>query len=66
MFELPAAWEMPINLIFLAATGFIAWHGIRYRDADGNPDTVRLFFACIAAMFFLRVLLVDVMDFNIF
>ncbi len=66
MFDLPAAWELPINVVFLMATGFIAFHGIRYRDADGNPDTVRLFFGCIAAMFFLRVLLVDVLGMNIF
>lgn len=66
MFDLPAAWEMPINLIFLGVTGFIAWHGVRYRDPDGNPDTVRLLFGCIAAMFFLRVLLVDVFELYVF
>ena len=32
MFEFTGAWEMPINILFLAATGYIAWHGIRYRD----------------------------------
>jgi len=61
MFEFAGEWEMPINIIFLAVTGFIAWHGIRYRDAEGNTDFVRLLFGCIAAVFFLLVLLQDVL-----
>ena len=61
MFEFAGAWELPINLLFLAVTGFIAWHGIRYRDAEGKTDFVRMLFGCIAATFFFLVLFQDVL-----
>ncbi len=61
MFEFAGAWEMPINIIFLAVTGFIAINGIRYRDEEGNADFVRLLFGCIAGVFFIMVLLQDVL-----
>jgi len=51
-----------INLFFLIVTGAIAWHGLTFRDAEGNSDTVRLLFGCIALLFFFRVLLVDVLE----
>lgn len=50
-----------IDLIFLAVTGFIAFHGITYRDENGEQDFVRMLFGAIAAIFFLRVLFVDVL-----
>jgi hypothetical protein len=62
MFEFAGEAEPVVNLIFLAVTGFIAWHGIRYRDAEGNTDFVRLLFGCIAAVFFMMVLLQDVLQ----
>ncbi len=61
MFEFTGDFEPLINIIFLAATGFIAWHGIRFRDKEGEKDFVRLLFACIAAVFFFMVLLQDVL-----
>jgi hypothetical protein len=61
MFEFTGAWEMPINILFLVATGLIAWNGIRYRDAEGKTDFVRLLFGCIAATFFFLVLFQDVL-----
>ena len=61
MFDFAGAWEMPINIVFLAVTGFIAWHGIRYRDAEGKSDFVRMLFGCIAATFFFLVLFQDVL-----
>ena len=61
MFEFAGAWEMPINIVFLAVTGFIAWHGIRFRDAEGKTDLVRMLFGCIAATFFFLVLFQDVL-----
>ena len=61
MFEFTGAWELPINILFLAVTGFIAWHGIRYRTPEGKTDFVRLLFACIAATFFFLVLFQDVL-----
>ncbi len=61
MFEFAGEWERPVNYLFLAVTAFIAWNGIRYRDAEGRTDTVRLLFGAIAATFFLLVLLQDVL-----
>jgi len=49
-----------MNLVFLVVTGAIAWHGLTFRDEEGNSDTVRLLFGCIALLFFFRVLFVDV------
>ena len=62
MFEFAGEWEMPINIIFLIATGCIAIHGIRFRDETGETDWVRLLFACIAATFFFLVLFQDVLE----
>ena len=61
MFEFAGVWETPINFVFLAVTGFIAWHGIGYRDDKGRSDFVRLLFGCIAALFFFLVLFQDVL-----
>lgn len=54
--------ETLINLVFLIVTGAVAYHGLTYRDDEGNSDTVRLLFGCIALLFFFRVLFVDVME----
>lgn len=61
MFEFAGEAEPLVNLIFLAVTGFIALHGIRFRDEEGNTDFVRLLFGCIAAVFFFMVLFQDVL-----
>ncbi len=61
MFEFTGEWETPINILFLAVTGFITWHGIRYRDEEGKTDFVRLLFGCIAATFLFLVLFQDVL-----
>jgi hypothetical protein len=50
-----------VDWLFLAVTGFIAWHAIRFRDEHGDPDIVRLLFGCIAALFFFKVLFEDVL-----
>ncbi len=50
-----------VDWIFLAATGAVAWHGITFRDEDGERDGVRLLFGCIALVFALRVLTVDIL-----
>ncbi len=61
MFEFAGEWEAPINVVFLAATAFIAWHGITFRTEEGETDFVRLLFGCIAAVFFMLVLFKDVL-----
>lgn len=61
MFEFAGEFEQLVNIIFLIATGAIAVHAIRHRDAEGKQDWVRLLFGCIAAVFFVMVLLQDVL-----
>lgn len=61
MFEFAGEWEGPINFIFLVVTAFIAYHGITYRDANGEMDFVRLLFGCIAGAYFFMVLFQDVL-----
>ena len=54
--------EELFNWVFILATCIIAWHGITYRDKEGEKDFVRLLFGCIALIFFMRVLLVDILN----
>lgn len=61
MFEFAGSMEPLVNIVFLAVTSVIAVQGIRYRDDEGNPDVVRLLFGTIAAVFFLMVLIQDVL-----
>jgi hypothetical protein len=61
MLDVGDEYETLVNLVFLLGTGLIAWHGIRYRDAEGKTDFVRLLFGCIAATYFCLVLFQDVL-----
>ena len=61
MSDFAGDWAFAVDIVFLAVTGAIAWHGIRYRDAEGRTDLVRLLFGCIAATFFFLVLFQDVL-----
>lgn len=61
MFGFAGEWETTVNLVFLAVTAFIAWHGITFRTKEGDADVVRLLFGCIAALFFVLVLFQDVL-----
>ena len=49
------------NWIFVAVTGFIAFHGITYKDKKGNKDGVRLLFGCIALLFCITVFAKDIL-----
>jgi len=62
MFEFVGEAEPVVNMIFLAFTGYIAMHGIRFRDDKGNSDFVHLLFGSIAAVFFFMVLFQDVLE----
>ncbi len=62
MFEFAGEAEPVVNIIFLAFTGYIAMHGIRFRDDEGNSDFVHLLFGSIAAVFFFMVLFQDVLE----
>ena len=61
MFEFVGEAKPLVNIIFLAVTGYIALHGIRFRDEEGESDFVRLLFGSIAAVFFFMVLFQDVL-----
>lgn len=61
MFDSSDTAEPFINLLFLIATGAIAWHGLRHRDSNGERPMVHLLFGCIAAVFFFMVLFQDVL-----
>jgi hypothetical protein len=61
MLDAGSDYQTLIDFVFLLVTGAIAWHGIRYRDAEGKPDFVRLLFGCIAATYFCLVLFQDVL-----
>lgn len=50
-----------LDWAFLIVTAAIAYHGLTFRDEDGNSNFVHLLFGCIALLFFLRVLFVDVL-----
>jgi hypothetical protein len=54
--------ESLVNWVFVLVTGVIAYHGLTYRTADGDRDLVRTLFGCIALLFCLRVLFVDILD----
>jgi|FLOH01.1.fsa_nt_gi hypothetical protein len=55
--------EALLNWIFLILTGFVAWYGIRHRNANGRTDFVHLLFGVVGAIFFLLVLFQDVISF---
>jgi len=48
--------------IFVLVTGAVAFHGLSYRDADGEHPWVHLLFGSIALLFCLRVLFVDILE----
>lgn len=54
--------EPLFDWLFVIVTGVIAWHGLTHRTADGSRDWVRMLFGCIALIFCLRVLFVDILD----
>ena len=53
---------MALNILFLVVTAAVAYHGLTWRDKEGESDFVRLLVGAIALLFFFRVLLVDVLE----
>ena len=45
-----------IDLVFVAVTGFIAWHGLSFRDDNGDTEWVHLLFGAIGLLYCLWVL----------
>jgi len=50
-----------VDFIFLIVTAVVAYHGLTYRDENGESEIGHLLFGAIALLFFFRVLLVDVL-----
>ena len=46
--------------VFVIVTAAIAFHGLTYRDVNGDTNFVHLLFGCIALLFCLRVLFIDI------
>ena len=66
MFDsIPQEYEKLVNIIFLTVTALIAHHALTYRNAEGKKDFIRLFFGCIAAVYFFLVLMKNVLGLNL-
>lgn len=48
------------DILFVVVTALVAWHGLTYRDEDGETEFGHLVFGSIALLFCLRVLFVDI------
>ena len=66
MFDfIPQEYEKLFNIIFLVTTALIAHHALTYRNADGKKDFIRLFFGCIAAVYFILVLFKNILGLSL-
>lgn len=54
--------ESLVDWGFVLVTGAVAYHGLTYRTPEGDRDLVRTLFGCIALLFCLRVLFVDILE----
>jgi len=54
--------EQTWNWIFVIVTGLVAWHGLTYRDKNGDRPLVHLLFGCIALLYCLFVLGHDILQ----
>jgi len=61
MFDIPKEYEELVNILFLVATAFVTYHGLTYRDKNGESNWVHLLFGCIAGVYFFLVLFRDVL-----
>jgi hypothetical protein len=50
-----------LNWVFVIITAAVAWHGLTYRDENGDREFGHLLFGCIALLFCVRVLFVDIL-----
>jgi len=50
-----------IDGIFLLLTGAITYHALTHRNEDGQNDIGHMLFGAIALLFFMRILLADIL-----
>ena len=55
-----------LDWVFVIVTGFIAYHGLTFRDENGDKEWVHLLFGCIALLFCVAVLFSDILDVPVF
>ena len=66
MFDfIPQEYEKLVNIIFLIITALIAHHALTYRNDEGKKDFVRIFFGCIAAVYFFLVLVKNILGIDL-
>jgi len=66
MFDfIPQEYEKLVNIIFLIITALIAHHALTYRNDEGKKDFVRIFFGCIAAVYFFLVLIKNILGIDL-
>ena len=66
MFDfIPQEYEKLKNIIFLTVTALIAHHALTYRNDEGKKDFVRIFFGCIAAVYFFLIFLKNILGINL-
>ena len=53
--------ENLLNWIFVIVTGFVAYHGLSYRNKEGEKDTIRLLFGCIALLYCIWAFFKDIL-----
>ncbi len=50
-----------VDIIFVIVTGAVAYHGLTYRDEEGQSEVGHLLFGAIALLFCLRILFIDIL-----
>ena len=53
--------ENLINLVFIVVTALVAWHGLTFRDEEGQAEWVHLLFGAIALLYCMWILGSDVL-----
>jgi len=50
-----------VDYLFVVVTAIVAYHGLTFRDDNGESEFIHLLFGAIALLFCLRVLFVDIL-----
>lgn len=53
--------ELTFSWIFVIVTGAVAYHGLTFRDKEGEREWVHLLFGSIALLFCMRELFVEIL-----
>ena len=53
--------DLAFSWFFALVTGAVAYHGLTFRDKNGEREWVHLLFGCIALLFCMRELFVEIL-----